>query len=250
MMKDYLNYEIIGDATNPTILMIHGMLSSNYQWANNKDFLAQHFQLVMMEIWGHGNSPTPIEESAYAANNYNQQLEFIREKIGIEKWAVIGQSFGAGIVMNYAIAHPEKVSHLVVTNSKLAMGEMAQNMTFPKGALPPLRTLHIHPIHAKRLPPAVKDKLIVVADAVNPIAVKRALTQRLTLSCRDKMQQIICPTLLCQGIYEKQFHEPVVYAKTKIPNLTVVEMEAGHNPNRDAPDHFNQAVLDFLIGAI
>jgi len=247
-MKDYLHYEVIGNKTKPALVMVHGMLSSNYQWENNKDFLSQHFQLIMVETWGHGKSPTPIRESAYTANSYSQQLELIREKLGLEKWAVIGQSFGAGVVMNYAIAHPDKVSHLITTNSKLAMGEMAQNMTFPEGPLPPLRTLYIHPIHAKRLPQEIKDKLVAVADGVDPSAVKKGLTQRLTLSCRNRLHQISCPTLLCQGIYEKQFQEPAAYARAKIPNLTVIEMPAGHNPNRDTPEQFNQAVLDFLTG--
>jgi len=64
--------------------------------------------------------------------------------------------------------------------------------------------------------------------------------------CRERLTEVACPTLLCQGIYEKQFREPATYAKTQIPNITVVEMEAGHNPNRDAAEHFNQAVLNFL----
>lgn len=245
-MEENLHYEVIGDTTKPSVLMVHGMLSSNFQWEDNKDFLAQHFQLVMVEIWGHGNSPTPTDENAYAASSYCKQLEAIREKLGIEKWAAIGQSFGAGVTMNYAMAHRERVTKLVVTNSKLAMGEMAKNMTFPKGPLPPLRSLYIHPIHSKRLAPDLKEKLVAVADAVDKEAVRRAMIQRLTLSCRERLSQIPCPTLLCQGIYEKQFREPANYAKTQIPNVTVIEMEAGHNPNRDAAEHFNRAVLKFL----
>jgi len=166
-MKDILHYEIIGDSTKPALLMVHGMLSSNFQWEDNKDFLAQHFRLIMVEIWGHGNSPTPSDENAYTASNYCRQLEAIREKLGVEKWAAIGQSFGAGVTMNYALAHPDRITRLVVTNSKLAMGEMAKNMTFPKGPLPPLRSLPIHPIHSKRLAPALKEKLVAVSDAVD-----------------------------------------------------------------------------------
>jgi len=245
-MKDNLHYEIIGKSNKPPLLMVHGMLSSNFQWEDNKEFLAQHFQLVMVEIWGHGNSPTPTDENAYTASNYCSQLEAIREKLGIEKWAAIGQSFGAGVIINYALAYPDSVTQLVVSNSKLAMGEMAKNMTFPKGPLPPLRSLPIHPIHSKRYAPDLKEKLVAVADAVDKVAVRRGMTQRLSLSCRDRLSEVTCPTLLCQGIYEKQFREPADYAKAKIPNITVIEMEAGHNPNRDAAEHFNQAVLQFL----
>lgn len=155
-------------------------------------------------------------------------------------------SFGAGVVTNYAIVHSERVSHLILTNSTLAIGKLTQNTGFPKGPIPSLRTIHVHPIHAKRLSTEIKEKLIVVADAVNPIALKKTLTQVFTLSCRNRIHQINCPTLIGQGIYEKKFQEPVAYARTQIPNLTIVEMEAGHNPNRDAAEQFNQAVLDFL----
>lgn len=245
-MNDFLNYETIGDNAKPALLMVHGMLSSNYQWANNKDFLAQYFYLIMVEIWGHGNSPTPTEEAIYSGDSYCQQLEYIRTALNIEKWMAIGQSFGAGIVTNYALAYPQRVSHLVLTNSRIALGKLAEIMVLPKGPLPPLRTLYIHPIHAKRLQPDVKEQLITVADAVDLKAVENGMRQGLSLSCRDRLHQISCSTLLCQGIYEKAFHEPAEYAQTEIPNLQVVKMEAGHNPNRDAAEHFNQAILSFF----
>lgn len=245
-MEDTLHYEVIGEPTKPSILMVHGMLSSNFQWEDNRDFLAKYFQLVMVEIWGHGNSPTPSDEAAYTAGNYCNQLEAIRKKLGIEKWAAIGQSFGASVAMNYAIMHPKRITRIIVSNSKLAMGEMARNLTITKDALPSLRSLYIHPIHSKRLPPDLKEKLVAIADAVNMEAVRKGMNQVQTLGCRDRLAKITCPTLLCQGIYEKQFQEPAEYAKTQVPNITVIEMEVGHNPNRDAAKHFNQSVLNFL----
>jgi len=175
----------------------------------------------MVELWGHGDSPEPESDAACDAESYCLQLEAIRKKLKIKNWHVIGQSYGAAVVIKYCLRFPENVIRLVISNS--------------------------NPIHSKRIPEPMKSKLIQVADRLQISSLEKLIRRRSTLSCRDDLHLLRVPVLLCQGIFETKFKEAAAFARATIPDIQIVEIEAGHNPNRDQPEVFNEAVLKFLV---
>jgi len=248
-MTELMNYETVGDSKQPSILMVHGMLCSNMQWADNKAALSKYFHLVMVELWGHGDSPEPESDAACDAESYCLQLEAIRKKLKIKNWHVIGQSYGAAVVIKYCLRFPENVIRLVISNSKLALAaKNAKSFVFDKEFnIKDIRELPIHPIHSKRIPEPMKSKLIQVADRLQISSLEKLIRRRSTLSCRDDLHLLRVPVLLCQGIFETKFKEAAAFARATIPDIQIVEIEAGHNPNRDQPEVFNEAVLKFLV---
>lgn len=48
---------------------------------------------------------------------YVEDLEAVRQKLGLTKFAMLGDSFGGFIAMAYASAHPEHVAKLVLSDS-------------------------------------------------------------------------------------------------------------------------------------
>ena len=123
-MLDRLNYRTVGDPARPALLLVHGFLSSNAQWLPNIDLLGKHFFLVLTELWGHGDSPLPVDDSAFTVDRYVAEFEHIRSALKLDSWGVIGQSYAAGLTINYTLAHPQRVKGLVVTNSRSAFGDI------------------------------------------------------------------------------------------------------------------------------
>ena len=41
-------------------------------------------------------------------------MEAMRQRLGLEKWALFGGSWGATLALIYAQTHPERVSHLIL----------------------------------------------------------------------------------------------------------------------------------------
>ncbi len=245
-MTENLHFEVVGDNSQPTMLLIHGFLSSNLQWVRNRSALSSCFRLVMVEIWGHGQSPAPDDGAAYTVDSYLRQLEGIRDLLGVERWVMVGQSMGAGIVLSYALAYPEHVDRVIITNSRSAIGDFTrQRRKIPEGGIPPLRELPMHPIHGKRLEAGLKARFVAAADRVDTTAVRLGTLQSHTLGCRDKLHEVRIPVLLCHGIYEKAFKDDVEHARKVMPVLQVIELEAGHSTNLEAPEAFNRAVLAF-----
>src|SRR5262252_1267126 len=109
-----LHVETRGTPSRPPVLFLHGLLSSNLQWELHRPAFDPALHWFCAELWGHGRSPAPAEPRAYSAPGYVEQLEAARRAFGIESWVLVGQSLGAGLMIQYALEHPEVVRGLVL----------------------------------------------------------------------------------------------------------------------------------------
>jgi pimeloyl-ACP methyl ester carboxylesterase len=245
-----LNVDIEGSATSPALLLLHGFMSSNLQWEPNRAALRQRFRLVAVDLWGHGASPSPRDPSRYSVDAYLAEFEALRRRLGIDGWFVCGQSFGAGIAIRYALAQPQVVRGLIITNSRSALNDVASEARSGGGperweALD-LRTLPYHPCHAKRFPAELQDRMAAAADRIDAYALwQTTQTTARELSCRDVAAKIPVPTLLVNGRFEKAFQRDRDFAAATIPDLEVADLDAGHSVNIEAAAGFDEAVIAF-----
>lgn len=252
-----LYYQVYGHR-GPYLLLLHGMLSSRAQWINNLPALAEHTRPVVVELWGHGRSPSPADPALYSPDAYIAQLEAIRKALNIEQWFICGQSFGACITLRYALTYPERVPAQIFTNSTsaLATAEKVKEIyvdvnkltaKLVKNGKAGLKRMQIHPIHAKRLPAEAHEALLADAELLDPEGVAR-LFQYTTpfASVAEIVAGTKVPTLLITGEQETRFAPHRRYAETHIPGLRVVGIDGGHAANIERPEAFNAAVLDFI----
>ncbi|MEZ5817597.1 MAG: alpha/beta fold hydrolase [Hyphomicrobiaceae bacterium] len=250
-------FEIHEGAAGPHMLMVHGFLSSRSQWRINLPALKKVTHPVLLELLGHGRSPAPEAAEPYAVASYIAAFERIRTEIGAERWVVCGQSFGAGLAIQYAIEHPERVMGLVFTNSISALSEkddperakvqaerMQQVQHGGKGALEALR---IHPRHAKRFPDEIKAEMVADAERIAPEGIIRsmALTSP-DLSIAHRLGEVRVPSLLVNGTWEKRFQPMRTKVAAEMPGVKIVDLEGGHSINIEAADGFDQAVTEFV----
>jgi len=77
--------------------------------------LAQHFRLIRYDGRGMGLSDRDVSE--FSPRTRLEDLEAVIEASGIERFALLGMSEGGTTAIRYAVAHPERVSHLVLWGS-------------------------------------------------------------------------------------------------------------------------------------
>jgi len=245
--------EIHGRGRGPFVLLVHGFLSSRAQWRLNLDALAEVCRPVVVELYGHGRSPAPADPAAYTVAAYLAAFEAIRTDTGAERWFVCGQSFGGGLAIRYALAHPERLHGLIFTNSisalsRLDPAEMERRATLiEQGGRTGLESMRIHPRHARRLPPDVKAELVDDAALMVPAAIARSIrVTRTDLYTGDDLHRLTMPVLLVNGQRETAFQPLRDKAAAAIPNCRVADLDGGHSVNIDAADGFNRAVTAFL----
>ncbi|MEQ1888792.1 MAG: alpha/beta fold hydrolase, partial [Alphaproteobacteria bacterium] len=248
----------VHEGNGPYLLLLHGMLSSRAQWTRNLAALARQARPVVMELWGHGRSPSPSDPVMYEPEAMAAQVEQIRRELGAEQWFVCGQSFGATVTLRYSLLYPERVKGQIFTNSTsaLATPEKVQEIyadvnrlagNLAKNGQEGLKRMRIHPIHAKRLPPGAQEELMADAHLLNPAGIANLFQMTSpNASLAEIVHATKVPTLLVAGEKEERFAPHRKYAEENIPGIKVVGVDGGHACNIEAPDAFNAAVLEFI----
>lgn len=234
-----------GDPTGDPVLLIHGFLSSRHQWDRNVERLGASLRLVMIEIPGHGDSPAPDDPSAYGPGGLVAALERVRTDRGIDRWWVIGQSFGGAFAARYALTHGDRVRGLVITNSRATFG-VGPDTDEPTRIPSDLRRMPFHPIHAKRFAEDLKARMVEVADAIPHHAVEALARSARGWRSGDQLGELTMPTLLVNGVWEKAFQPHADHVREHHPAIEVVDLEGGHSINVEQPEAFDAAVLDFI----
>lgn len=245
-----LSFDTHGEPTNPAIMLVHGFMSCNAQWMPNLAALGESYLLVMVELWGHGRSPTPNDPDAYSIAVYIREFERIRKSLGIGAWHLIGQSYGAGLALNYAHAHAHTCRRVVVTNSRSAFGAIsdkrANRSTNVREQDFDPRRLPFHPVHARRIPSDVQQTMIESADAMSQPAIEFGGALGARLGATYLLEALGSRLLITNGIFEKAFQSDLETVRARLPNLNVADIDGGHSVNIDAAAEFNRAVLAFL----
>lgn len=252
-----LHHDVHEEGNGPYCLLVHGFLSSRAQWRPNLEALEEVCKPVMVELWGHGRSPTPRDPASYRVEHYVAMFDGIRRALGAPRWFICGQSFGAGLTLRYSLLHPQAVIAQMFTNTTAALslpGELARAVRMQTHAeqiesagLEAVRRLPFHPRFAKRFPHEVHREMLADADRIDPVAVASAL--RLTspfLSVAASFGETRVPTLLVNGMRETRFQPMRGRAKNLLPALEIVDLEGGHSVNIEAAQEFNAAAAGFL----
>jgi pimeloyl-ACP methyl ester carboxylesterase len=257
-MSDHLSSALRYDGEGPYALLVHGFLSSRAQWMLNLDALAMVARPVVVELYGHGRSPSPDDDTAYTPESYAREFERIREALGAERWFVIGQSLGAALTLRYVFDHPERVIAHVFTNSQSALAEdgwetrVRAGMEAQRQALAAdgARAIAAHPLNparASRLPADVREALTADTRLHDPRGI--AMTGMHTVpgsSVRNRVRQNAVPALLTVGEREERFAPYRAFAEAAMPLLECVGMDAGHAVNIEAAQAWNEAAVAFL----
>lgn len=103
---------------NVPLVMIHGMGSGMALFAMNLDELSKSRTVYTIDLPGFARSSRCQFSSKpeVAEKQYVEALEHWRQKIGLEKFCLLGHSFGGYLSSAYALTHPKPVSHLILAD--------------------------------------------------------------------------------------------------------------------------------------
>jgi len=104
-----LQYTVEG--RGPPVILIHGLYSSgqmNWRAPGVIRDLAQHYQVITLDVRGHGGSDKPTDESAYGIELVDDVVRLM-DHLKIQKAHVVGYSMGGMITMKLLTRHPERV---------------------------------------------------------------------------------------------------------------------------------------------
>mgnify|MGYP001470068509 FL=1 len=103
----------------PSILLMHGSGLTHIVWSLHEQFYAsQGFNVLSVDLPGHGNSEGPALKSIEEISNW---IKSLMEKINISKITIVGHSQGCLVGIDFASRYPNLISSLVLVAGSYKM---------------------------------------------------------------------------------------------------------------------------------
>src|SRR5947208_9077975 len=124
-----LYYETHG-AGRPMILL-HGGLGSGEMFGPVLPQLAEHHQVILVDLQGHGRTADidrPIDVRLMA-----DDIAALIDHLGLDRPDVVGYSLGGGVALQTAARHPAKVGRLVAASANIRRDAIYPEMLAQQG---------------------------------------------------------------------------------------------------------------------
>ncbi len=231
--------------------------------------LIQKLQLVYFDHRGQGRSARGLKES-YTLENNVEDMEALRQYLGLEKIVIIGTSYGGMVALSYAVRYPENVQSLIVIATagsskflELAKINLAQKGTKEQQAIAQLlwdgkfeneaqlqeyfqvmRSMYSI-TYKPETPGKSWNRTILSPDAIN-VAFGGFLRSYNVL---DQLHKITAPTLVIAGKHDwicpPELSEEIAAA---IPDADLRIFEnSGHLIRVDEPEELLDVIIGFLV---
>jgi pimeloyl-ACP methyl ester carboxylesterase len=110
-------YREAGSQSAPTLLLLHGFPTSSHMFRNLIPALADKFHLVAPDYPGFGHSAMPtVGEFEYTFDHLADVIDAFTGQLGLTRYTLYVQDYGAPIGFRLAVKHPERVQGLVIQN--------------------------------------------------------------------------------------------------------------------------------------
>ena len=241
----------------PPVLFIHGGTASARLWRPVLPALGPHARCLAPDRLGCGLSDR--SQGGYGRDHLTRSLLALADALGLDRFGVVGQSYGGFWALSLAFAAPERVSRLVLVNAvggpstpeeRVALRARVQD---DPGAPEPSveeqieRTLRAIFANPSRAPASFRDDLRWQMERADP-------AQRgLGLDAIDRMgderfDRVACPTLVVWGEVDLLLPPEVGQRlAAAIPGARYVGLPGcGHDCQIECPDAFVAAVAPFL----
>ncbi|MFC1726561.1 alpha/beta fold hydrolase [candidate division KSB1 bacterium] len=242
------------------VIMIHGGFLDLRMWDQQFDLLAKKYRVIRYDVRGHGRSGGA--DSTFIDHD---DLHVLVHRLDIDSAAVIGLSMGGQIAADFAIAHPKRVSALILAGPGMSgyntpkseegiqyIKEVSQALNddnYDKASEIFVRSWAEGPFREpSEIDPAVREKIMSMIsgsrtrwDIFNKAAV-------LDPPAIGRLDEIRCPVLALAGDKDMpDILELVNLYKDSIPGARkVIIPGAAHLSNMEKPEEFNRIVMEFL----
>jgi pimeloyl-ACP methyl ester carboxylesterase len=138
-------YREAGPRDAPVLLLLHGFPSSSFMFRQLLPSLADRYHVIAPDYPGFGESSFPGRDRfRYTFEQLARVLDEFTAALGLRRYALYIQDYGAPVGLRLALAHPERVSALIVQNGN------AYEQGFNPDAWQPLRDYWRDPSPANR----------------------------------------------------------------------------------------------------
>jgi pimeloyl-ACP methyl ester carboxylesterase/UDP:flavonoid glycosyltransferase YjiC (YdhE family) len=246
-------YQVTGSGTRDLFLLPQcQVVTHSRMWKYQIPYLSRYFRVLTMDPRGNGRSDRP--PTGYDVDSRYGDFVAVVDEVARPPFALVAFSCAAPLAFRYAVAHPDRLSHLI-----LLSGQYAESVPQPfeervaqviRGDFDNWRTRLFKRIFPE--PHSLKgiEDCVVWAGETTPDVLIESLRAIDGLDVHELLGQIRVPTLALHGTQDKIV--PYSHAQkmvAAIPGARLVTFDRGGHGlfGRDAVK-VNRLVRDFALG--
>ncbi len=121
------HYRIRGPRNAEVLLLLHGSNASLFTWEPWSKRLSDRFRVVSVDLPGHGLTG-PVANHDYSDSGMVAFVAAFADKIGLQRFALAGNSMGGDVAARFAETHPDRVSALILVDAAGMPGKMGDRI--------------------------------------------------------------------------------------------------------------------------
>ena len=255
------------------LLLMHGGPGADHWTLLPFRHLADRFTLIFYDHRCNGRSQgAPVESMTF--ENLAADADALRQKLGYERWAVLGHSFGGHVALEYALRYPSSLSHLVLVDtggdsrwSQRNAAEVLADRGYSAEKVELARRWFTGDFSPRQMPLILMrigsayysgpSLSLIIRDLIRGEWRSKMRPEPLIFAGRHllkgwtvmpRLGEISTPTLVIAGRDDFIFppdHQRELAAAIPGARLQLVE-HAGHNPHSEQPAEVMQAIRTFI----
>lgn len=272
-----LYYEITGEGE--PLMLLNGGPGYPHDYLQELEALALHARLIFYDQRGTGNSDA-ADVSTYTIDQNVEDLEALRRHLRLERFRVLGHSWGGILAQAYILKYPEHVTKLILADTFSSAADTNATLERMLRACPEDARAVIEQYereglyaHGETYPPEYQAALAIAYEPVNmasplPEYLQNSFAKlsypvyktmwgtesefRITGTLKDfdvyaRLVEIGVPTLVIVGASDMPTVGMAERTSRAIPDARLEVFEhSRHFPFLEEPEKFFRIVIDFL----
>ncbi len=244
-----LAYEEHGDGI--PVILAHGFPLNRSIWYSIVPKLSEKARLVLPDLRGHGQSPTP--EGIYSMRLMAEDLRALMDQLNIEKAVLAGHSMGGYVSLAFARAYPNRLAGLALVATQAA-ADSPERRAGREKMIDEVRRKGIKAVADSMAPaltcrPDLVEGVRKMIMGLNPKVVKNSLKGMAERpNAQEWLSTITVPAVVIAGTEDKLI--PLERPKVMVQLLGrawMVEVNgAGHLPMMEQPEAVSDAILQLI----
>jgi 3-oxoadipate enol-lactonase/4-carboxymuconolactone decarboxylase len=245
-----------GAASKPLLVMVHSLGADHGMWDPQMPALLRHFQVLRLDLRGHGASDAPTGD--YSIAQLGRDVLAAVDAIGRAHFAYCGLSLGGMIGQWLAANAPERIDRLVLANTSPRMTdpsllETRRLIVLERGMSAIEEQVMARFFSARTLASKnpVVESIRTVLLATNPVGYGGCCAAIRDMDHRALLADINVPVLVISGDMDVStpWSGNGEILANGIAGARAIHLPAAHLSNVERPSSFCAALFDFLLPA-
>lgn len=244
------------------IVFLHGFTGCSQDWQFIFDKLPARYIPAAIDLIGHGESDSPVDQNQYTCTAIVNHLNRIFNMLNFEKVILVGYSMGGRVALSYSLKFPGKVSAAVLESATAGIDDIRAQKERVEIDLLLAEKIKKDGIDSfmdfwfstplfeslKKLPNFNNEKNKRSQNSVIGLTnILQGFSTGLMKSYWDKLEILSFPILLLSGSLDRKYTDINSEMKKKLPDSRhkIIE-KCGHNVHLEKPELFTKFTLEFL----